>query len=86
MNLYHRQNPATSYGVLIVLALLMGLGAVLLASGCSSWQGIDVKIRPGGKIHPDETVQPPTPPPPPQDDWAPPWFRRQKPEGRHATD
>ena len=81
MNLNHRQKDlAFSYGVLIVLAMLMGLGDVLLASGCSSWQGIDVKIRPGGHPDPKPKVEPA--PPPPQDDWAPPWFRRQ----RHATD
>lgn len=83
MNMNHRQKDlAVTYGVLIAFAVLVGVAAVVL-SGCSSWQGIDVKVRPGG--HPDTNpkVEPAPQPPPPKDDWAPPWFHRQpKREGK----
>lgn len=63
----------------IYLSLAVAIvGWVLFAiAGCN---GIDVKVRPGGKLHPDESVVQPAPPtpPPPNDDWAPPWFRRGK--------
>lgn len=72
MRLSHRQKDlALTYGVLIVLSLIVIVACIGL-SGCGSWGGIDVKIRPGGK-QPDEQPKPP----PPKDDWAPPWFRRQ---------
>jgi len=61
-----------------VLAIVL-TGLMLLFNGCGWWQGIDVKIRPGG--HPDTqppAVQPAPKPPPPPDDWAPPWFHRPK--------
>jgi hypothetical protein len=57
--------------VLVLIAISFG--------GCSLWQGIDVKIRPGG--HPDTkppVVEPAPKPQPPPDDWAPPWFHRPK--------
>jgi hypothetical protein len=62
-----------------VLAVVI-VALVCLVCGCGWWQGIDVKIRPGG--HPDTApkVDPVPKPQPPPDDWAPPWFRRPKPE------
>jgi hypothetical protein len=61
-----------------VLVLALVAFALSFVCGCSSWNGLDVKIRPGGD---PETVQPvPSQPQPPPDDWAPPWFRRPKPQ------
>lgn len=72
------------------LAFFAAVAMVALTSGCGLQKliqdGVDasVKIRPGGK-NPD--MQPPPAPPAPQppDDWAPPWFRRPKPEQKKSA-
>lgn len=75
----------------IASACIVALMFAMCCAGCGLSklinEGVDasVKIRPGGK-NPD--MQPPPVPPapkPPPDDWAPPWFRRPKPEKHTAV-
>jgi hypothetical protein len=65
----------------LALAGWLWLGMTLF-TGCGFLKdGIDVMIRPGGKLHetPKVPVSPAPPqPPPPKDDWAPPFFHRPK--------
>jgi hypothetical protein len=82
------QRQINAFTLCLIITALLSLIVISLCSGCGFLRdGIDVMIRPGGKLHetPKGPVNPAPPqPPPPKDDWAPPWFHRLEKE-RNAT-